>query len=98
MRDPETELELQSELKSEHLNLQLIEAQYALKDTRAKKNAKSLLILVSGIELAGKGESVKQLREWVDPRYLRVKADPPHLMTTTTPFFFFFTRFIPAEG
>ena len=94
MHDPETELEL----KSEDLTLKLIEAQYALKDTRAKKNAKSLVILVSGIELAGKGESVKQLREWVDPRYLRVKADPPHLMNTTTPFWQPYTRFIPAEG
>lgn len=85
-------------LTEEELNLQLIEAQYALKDTKGKKNAKSLLILVSGIELAGKGESVKQLREWVDPRYLRVKADPPHLMNVETPFWQPYTRFIPAEG
>ena len=82
----------------EDLSLQLIEAQYALKNTKAKKNAKSLVILVSGIELAGKGESVKQLREWVDPRYLRVKADPPHLMNTTTPFWQPYVRYMPAEG
>lgn len=82
----------------EDLSLQLIEAQYALKNTKAKKNAKSLVILVSGIELAGKGEAVKQLREWVDPRYLRVKADPPHLMDTTVPFWQPYVRYIPAEG
>ncbi|MCY6389938.1 phosphate--AMP phosphotransferase, partial [Acinetobacter baumannii] len=58
----------------DHLSLDLIEAQYQLKNSAGKKNAKSVLVLVSGIELAGKGESVKQLREWVDPRYLRVKA------------------------
>ena len=64
------------ELRDEDaLSLDLIEAQYALKDSQDKKNAKSVLILVSGIELAGKGEAVKQLREWLDPRYLRVKAD-----------------------
>lgn len=61
----------------DQLSVELIEAQYALKDTKGKSNAKSVLILVSGIELAGKGEAVKQLREWVDPRYLRVKADAP---------------------
>lgn len=94
MHEPQTKLEL----KSEDLSLKLIEAQYALKNTRSKKNAKSLVILVSGIELAGKGESVKQLREWVDPRYLRVKADPPHLMNINTPFWQPYTRFIPTEG
>lgn len=91
----------QTELKiatAEDLSLQLIEAQYALKDSKTKKNAKSLVILVSGIELAGKGESVKQLREWVDPRYLRVKADPPHLIDPHVPFWQPYSRFIPAEG
>ena len=52
------------ELRDEdQLSLDLIEAQYALKESRDQKNAKSILILVSGIELAGKGEAVKQLRE-----------------------------------
>ena len=90
-----------TELKShnpEQLSLQLIEAQYALKNTKAKKNAKSVLILVNGIELAGKGEAVKQLREWVDPRYLRVKADPPNLIDAQTPFWQPYIRHIPAEG
>lgn len=85
-------------LDIEALNLKLIEAQYALKDTRNKKNAKSLMILVSGIELAGKGEAVKQLREWVDPRYLRVKADPPNLINNHVAFWQPYTRFVPAEG
>ena len=80
------------------LRLQLIEAQYALKDTKGKKNAKSLVILVSGIELAGKGEAVQQLREWVDPRYLRVKADPPHLLQADQPYWMPYVRYMPAEG
>ena len=41
---------------------------------------------MSGIELAGKGEAVKQLREWLDPRYLRVKADAPRVLTDTEAF------------
>ena len=80
------------------MSLNLIEAQYALKNTRAKKNAKSLVILVSGIELAGKGEAVKQLREWVDPRYLKVKADPPNIIRSDLPYWQSYARFIPAEG
>ena len=87
------------ELRDEDaLSLDLIEAQYALKDSQDKKNAKSVLILVSGIELAGKGEAVKQLREWLDPRYLKVKADAPKLLTNNQTFWQSYTRFIPAEG
>ena len=66
-------------MNEEQLSVELIQAQYGMKETKGKSNAKSLLILVNGIELAGKGEAVKQLREWVDPRYLRVKADAPHI-------------------
>src|SRR5690606_34753298 len=66
-------------MEEDQLSVELIDAQYNLKKTRGQKNAKSLVILVNGIELAGKGEAVKQLREWVDPRYLRVKADKPQL-------------------
>ena len=82
----------------DQLSLELVEAQYALKETRGKSNAKSVLILVSGIELAGKGEAVKQLREWVDPRYLRVKADAPQAFNHKQAFWQPYARFIPAEG
>ena len=50
-------------LDEAELALNLIEAQYFLKNSRDQKNAKSLVILVNGIELGGKGESVMQLRE-----------------------------------
>lgn len=85
-------------IDEEQLSLQLIEAQYALKESRGKSNAKSQLILVSGIELAGKGEAVKQLREWLDPRYLRVKADPPRMFNHQETFWQSYARSIPAEG
>lgn len=84
--------------QKEQLSLDLIEAQYALKKARGTDTGKSLLILVSGIELAGKGEAVKQLREWVDPRYLRVKADSPNLLSTDQPFWQDYARYIPREG
>ncbi|WP_109439562.1 phosphate--AMP phosphotransferase [Acinetobacter haemolyticus] len=87
------------ELRDEdELSLDLIEAQYALRESRDQKNAKSVLVLVSGIELAGKGEAVKQLREWLDPRYLKVKADVPLHLSSDQAFWQPYTRFIPAEG
>lgn len=87
--------ELQDE---DQLSFDLIEAQYQLKAGRGSTQGKSLLILVSGIELAGKGEAVQQLREWVDPRYLIVKADVPHPLTKAQPFWQPYARFIPAQG
>ena len=36
-------------IEENELSLQLIDAQYALKDTHGQKNAKSLVILVNGI-------------------------------------------------
>lgn len=95
MTQAHTEFKL---LPEEELSYQLIEAQYALKKSRGQNNGKSLLILVSGIEMAGKGEAVKQLREWVDPRYLHVKADAPVGLQSNQTFWQPYSRFIPAEG
>ena len=85
-------------MDEDQLSVELIDAQYDLKKTRGRKNAKSLLILVNGIELAGKGEAVKQLREWVDPRYLRVKADAPQVAGPKQTLWQPYAHFIPAEG
>jgi len=85
-------------LDEDELSLNLVEAQYSLKDTRDQDNAKSVLVLVNGIELAGKGEAVKQLREWVDPRYLLVKADAPNMFNNKQTYWQPYARFIPAEG
>lgn len=61
------------------LRLALVTAQFALRATRQQSppptnKATSLLVLVNGMELAGKGDAVKQLRQWVDPRLLKVEA------------------------
>ena len=97
-KTPEISETTQPIFDEERLSLDLIEAQYQLKESRGQPNGKSLVILVSGIELAGKGEAVKQLREWVDPRYLRVKADAPNLFLAKQPFWQPYARFMPAEG
>ncbi|WP_180080167.1 phosphate--AMP phosphotransferase [Acinetobacter sp. YH12201] len=85
-------------LDEDELSLNLIEAQYQLRNTRGQSNAKSVLVLVNGIELAGKGEAVKQLREWVDPRYLLVKADAANMFDNTQTYWQPYASFIPAEG
>ncbi len=59
------------------LRLALIEAQYALRDTRDKPRGRGVVILMSGIELAGKGEALTQLRAWADPRLFKVHARMP---------------------
>ena len=48
----------------------LLDAQYELKE---KKNA-SVLVLIAGVEGAGKGETVNLLNEWMDPRHIQTKA------------------------
>ena len=52
------------------LRRDLLDAQYAL----LGQPAKALLILVHGVDGAGKGETVNLLNEWMDPRYLRTEA------------------------
>lgn len=66
-------------MDKDELRLALVTAQYALKATRqpsleTSNKPTGLLVLVNGIEQAGKGSAVKQLRQWVDPRLLKVEA------------------------
>ena len=85
-------------MDEDQLSVALINAQYELRKTQGQKNGKGLVILVNGIELAGKGEAVKQLREWVDPRHLQVKADRAQVLDAKQTFWQPYTRFIPAQG
>ena len=53
MSEQQPKFEIRDE---EQLSVDLIEAQYALKRKPRETHAKSTLILMSGIELAGKGK------------------------------------------
>ncbi|MCF8172907.1 MAG: polyphosphate:AMP phosphotransferase, partial [Candidatus Methylopumilus sp.] len=56
----------------QHLRTLLVNEQYrhiALKD-------RALLILVAGIDGAGKGETINLLNEWMDPRHIHTIAFP----------------------
>ncbi|MFC0268815.1 polyphosphate:AMP phosphotransferase [Kushneria aurantia] len=50
------------------LRERLLEAQFEMR----QRGDFPVLILIAGFEVAGKGESVKLLHEWLDPRHLRV--------------------------
>lgn len=68
----------QFSLSQDELRLALVTAQLALRATRQQTvpttKPTGLLVLVNGMEQAGKGTAVTQLREWVDPRLLKVEA------------------------
>ena len=48
----------------------LLEAQYDLHEQAGRQ----VIVLINGIEGAGKGETVKLLNEWMDPRYIEVRT------------------------
>ncbi len=48
----------------------LVKAQYEL----LEKRCKAVVVLISGVASGGRGETAKQLAEWMDPRHLRVQA------------------------
>ncbi len=52
------------------LRADLLDAQYDL----GSAGKSSVLILIGGVDGAGKGETVNILSEWMDPRYLRTRA------------------------
>lgn len=54
----------------ESLRMQLLNEQYR----HLKLKDRALLILIAGIDGAGKGETVNLLNEWLDPRHVRTLA------------------------
>lgn len=54
----------------EHLRIQLLNEQYR----HLKLKDRALLIIVAGIDGAGKGDTVNLLHEWMDPRHVRTIA------------------------
>lgn len=92
----------QFSLDEEELRLSLVTTQYALRETRLTEHSDvqptGLLVLVNGIELAGKGEAVKQLRQWVDPRLLKVEATIGYPELPSQPVWQSHTKVLPRHG
>ena len=92
----------QFSLDEQQLRLALVTAQYALRETRQSEDRSvqptGLLVLVNGIELAGKGQAVKQLRQWVDPRLLKVEATIGYPSPPSQPLWQAHTKALPRHG
>src|SRR5512140_1166763 len=58
-----------------------------------------LIILISGVDGAGKGETVNLLHEWMDPRHIQAHAFPaPTDEERERPPFWRFWRALPPKG
>lgn len=72
----------------------LLEAQFAL-----RKADFPVIVLISGVDGAGKGATINRLNEWLDPRYLRADAfDSPTEEERMRPEFWRYWRALPAKG
>jgi AMP-polyphosphate phosphotransferase len=73
----------------------LLDAQYALLENKTFP----VILLVNGVDGAGKGETVNLLNEWLDPRHVRSTAfGPPTEEEGTRPPMWRFWRALPAKG
>ncbi|MBH0095981.1 ATPase [Psychrobacter sp. NZS113] len=93
----------QFSMDTDSLRLALVTAQYALRATRQQtpptlNKPTGLLVLVNGMEQAGKGTAVKQLREWVDPRLLKVEATIGSCPLPSQPIWQAHTKVMPRHG
>lgn len=82
----------------DHLSFDLITEQTTLRDQRAGKNSRGLLILVNGMENSGKGEAVKALTEWMDARYIKVHATMGQHPSRYQPIWQRYTWQLPRKG
>ena len=90
-------------LNKDELRLALVTAQFALRATRQQTPSSTnkptgLLVLVNGMEQAGKGSAVKQLRQWVDPRLLKVEATIGYPPLAHQPIWQAHTQAMPRHG
>lgn len=93
----------QFSMDKDALRLALVTAQYALRATRQQtpptlNNPTGLLVLVNGMEQAGKGTAVTQLRQWVDPRLLKVEATVGYCPLEHQPIWQAHTKTMPRHG
>jgi polyphosphate kinase 2 (PPK2 family) len=77
------------------LRAQLLEAQLEL----AERRAFPVLILVTGMDGAGKGGVIQRLYEWLDPRHIRTNGyDAPEEAERARPWMWRYWRDLPAKG
>ncbi len=76
------------------LRARLVQAQIELKKLRSR-----VLVIISGVDGAGKATVVNRLNEWLDPRGVNTHAfDTPSDEERERPFFWRFWRTLPVRG
>ncbi|MGL1832543.1 polyphosphate:AMP phosphotransferase [Rhodocyclaceae bacterium SMB388] len=77
------------------LRAQLLDLQFELMENKGF----SVVVLINGIDGAGKGETVNQLNEWMDPRHIEAWAfDEPASEEAERPPMWRFWRALPPKG
>lgn len=77
------------------LRTALLDAQYALLQTKAFQ----VILLIGGVDAAGKGETVNLLNEWMDARHIHTHAfGPPTESEKQRPHMWRFWRVLPPKG
>ncbi len=83
------------ELIEPDLRTHLLNAQFEL----LEKKGFATVVLINGIDGAGRGETVNLLNEWMDPRHIEVHAfDKPTQEECERPFLWRFWRALPPKG
>ncbi len=77
------------------LRMALLAAQYELKS----RQQRAVIVLVNGVEAAGKGETVKRLSQWMDSRHLRIESfvTPSEQEQNYPPYWRFWQK-LPSKG
>lgn len=82
--------------RSAELRDALLEAQYALKDSKQKF---PVIVLIGGVEGGGRGETVNALTSWMDPRHVEVNGiGDPSDEERKRPRFWRYWRALPVAG
>lgn len=80
--------------KASSLRTQLLEAQNKLRQADFP-----MIVIISGVDGGGKGEVIRRLNQWLDPRYVRTIAlDDPTDEERERPKFWRFWRTLPGKG
>jgi AMP-polyphosphate phosphotransferase len=81
--------------KARELRTKLLDAQYELLEDKTFP----VIVLVSGVDGAGKGETVNLLNEWLDPRHVRSSAfDKPTPDEAARPPMWRYWKALPPKG
>lgn len=83
------------ELNERQLRETLVQQQYAL----LHKSDRAVLLVVAGIDGAGKGSTINQLNEWMDPRHIHTLAfGPPSAEEAQRPAMWRYWTSLPPKG